>query len=82
MVKPWMLFHKIGEGGEESAAVRSYIVAKGLTDSVEYRNIAYEEALSDLRTATGGREDVPTLIAEGTVLVGKDAILKWLGHHP
>lgn len=72
------LFHRIGEGGEDSARVRAYLVQKDLTDMVEFNNIGYESHLEALKKLTGGKAVAPTLITEdGQVVQGANAIIAW-----
>lgn len=70
------LFHSIADAA--SAEVRRALVQKSLTESVNFRNVAYESHVQALKEATGG-DKVPTLRVDGaTLLKGKEEILAWL----
>ena len=64
------LFHEIADPA--CAALRSAVVALGLKERIAFRNVAYPEALADLR-ARGG-EGVPALWDGGRLHVGPVAI--------
>jgi hypothetical protein len=71
------LFHKIGVGGEDSAAVRQFLVDNALTDLIEFSNISYDKARSELFEASGA-EEAPVLLADGKPIRGKSEIISWL----
>lgn len=74
------LFHAIGD--PDSALVRQALVQKNLTDTINFRNIAYESHAETLKEITG-RQIVPTLIIDGRQrFVGKDEILAWIHSQP
>jgi hypothetical protein len=72
------LFHKIGEGGEESAEVRRFLVENSLTDLVEFSNIGYDESRRNLHELAGAEADAPVMIANGKTLKGRAAIIDWI----
>lgn len=72
-----ILFHRIGNDGADSAEVRRFIVQNGLEDLVEFKNLDYESARTDLLELTGTVE-APVFIAEAKILRGKAAIIDWL----
>ena len=71
------LFHQIGSGGEDSAAVRQFLVENGLADLVEFNNVAYEGPQNEVKHLVGHVE-APVLVANGRVLRGRLAIVDWL----
>jgi hypothetical protein len=71
------LFHKIGEGGEDSAAVRQFIVENKLEELVEFSNVAYDESRQDLFERAGPDAVAPLLLANGKPVRGKSAIIDW-----
>lgn len=72
------LFHKIGDGGQESAEVRRFLVENALTDLVEFSNIGYDESRRNLYELAGADADAPVLIANGKILKGRAAIIDWI----
>lgn len=72
------LFHKIGEGGEESATVRQFIVDNGLKDAIDFSNVTYEESRRDLFELAGPKAEAPVLLANGRPIQGRAAIIDWL----
>jgi hypothetical protein len=72
------LFHKIGDGGTDSAAVRQFLVDNGLTELVEFSNVGYEESAMALHELAGPDAQAPVLIANGKPVRGKSAIIDWL----
>jgi hypothetical protein len=75
-MKP-LLFHKIGAGGEDSAAIRRFIVERELDQEIEFFNVTYPSAAGQLRELTGTIE-VPCLVADKKIIRGKEEILTWL----
>lgn len=71
------LFHAIGVGGEDSAAVRAYIVEHDLKEGIEFHNVMYEGSKALLRELSG-QDSAPCLVADGMVVIGKDQIIKSL----
>ncbi len=71
------LFHAIGAGGEDSAAVRQYIVEHGLKDKIEFHNMLYEGS-QKLLMELSGQKAAPCLVAGGIVFLGREKILGWL----
>ena len=72
------LFHKIGEGGEDSAFVRRFIFENGLKEVIEFSNILYDDERQALFELAGPHAEAPVLIANGRPLKGKAAIIDWL----
>lgn len=72
------LFHKIGEGGEDSAAVRQFIVDNGLKDAIEFSNVTYDESQQDLVKYAGPDAPAPVLLVDGRPILGRIAILDWM----
>jgi hypothetical protein len=71
------LFHQIGEGGEDSAAVRQFLVDNKLTEMVEFANVAYDGSKAVLCELIGHVE-APVLVAHGRPICGRELILDWL----
>ena len=78
MAMELVLYHQIGQAGDDSAAVRQFLVESGLTDLVEFKNIHYDGAREELRELLGQVES-PVLVADKKrVLRGRSAIIDWL----
>lgn len=71
------LFHSIGIGGEDSAAVRKYIVDHNLKDKIEFHNLMYEGS-QKLVKEMSGQDKAPCLVVGKDIYLGKDDILNWL----
>ncbi len=71
------LFHQIGLGGEDSAAVRKFISDNGLKDVIEFFNIKYDESRAAAQALTGSVE-APVLDVDGKAIRGRELILDWL----
>jgi hypothetical protein len=76
--KKYLLYHRIGVGGEDSAVVRQYLVERELTASVEFQNIAYDQARAAVEKLVG-QVEAPVMVirADQTVLRGSKAITAW-----
>lgn len=74
MGEPLQLFHAIADRG--SARVRRYVVEYQLEELLRFRNVAFEEALADLR-AHGG-EEVPALWDGAELHQGAERIISRL----
>lgn len=72
------LFHKIGEDGTESAAVRQFITENALEGLIEFSNVAYESERQALFEAAGPKANAPVLLADGKPVAGRSAIIDWL----
>lgn len=86
MIKTLTLFHRIGEGGEDSAAVRQFLVTHQLTHLIEFQNIAYEGAQAKLRELIGVVEAPVLVVADsagvdGGAIRGRDKIIACLSTH-
>ena len=73
------LFHRVGQNGEESAAVRQFLVENALTDLVEFSNIGYDQSRQDLHACAGANAEAPVLVlGDGRPVQGRAAIIDWL----
>lgn len=72
------LFHKIGEGGEDSAAVRQFLVENALEELVEFSNVTYDQSRQDMYELAGPDAQPPVMLADRRVIFGKSAIIDWL----
>lgn len=72
------LYHQIGLGGEDSAAVRKFISDNGLKDLIEFFNIKYDESRAAVQALTGGAAEAPVLDVDGKAIRGRELILDWL----
>ncbi|MGZ3723666.1 MAG: hypothetical protein ACXVA9_12075 [Bdellovibrionales bacterium] len=72
------LFHKIGDGGQESAAVRQFLVENALEELIEFSNVGYDESRQALFELAGPDAQAPVLIANGRPIRGRSAIIDWL----
>jgi hypothetical protein len=71
------LFHQIGLGGEDSSAVRKFLVDNNLQDQIEFSNVTYEGPQKALIERLGAVE-APILFVGEQTLRGKEAIISWL----
>lgn len=65
------LFHSVTEAG--SAAVRRFVVARGLEARVRFRNVTYPEVASDL--AALGSSVTPALWDGERLIIGEIAVI-------
>lgn len=78
------LFHKIGEGGEDSAAVRQFVVENQLQDLIEFSNVKYEDEAQALFELAGPSAVAPVLVVDHSkrggpvAIAGKSFIIDWL----
>lgn len=77
-MKKLKLYHQIGEGGQDSAAVRAFLVKNDIVDLVEFFNIKYEDSQMAVAEFTGGSVEAPVLVTPERVLRGRELILDWL----
>ncbi len=71
------LYHRIGPNGEDSAAVRQFLVEHQLSEFVEFFNVNYPNSLAQLQSLTGTSE-APVLVVDETPYSGRETILDWL----
>lgn len=72
------LFHKIGEGGEDSAAVRQFLVENALEELVEFSNVTYDQSRQDMFELAGPEAQAPVMLVDGRAIFGRSAIIDWL----
>lgn len=77
-MKKLKLYHQIGKDGEDSAAVRDFLVKNDLVELVEMFNIKYEDSRMAVAEVTGGSVEAPVLVTPERVLRGRELILDWL----
>lgn len=71
------LFHRIGEGGADSAAVRQFLVEHQFNDMIEFFNVANESAQKKLIELVG-QVEAPVLVVNGRPVRGRELIIDWL----
>lgn len=78
-MKKYLLYHRIGAGGEDSATVRQFLVEQDITGDVEFQNVGYDKARSALEELTGS-DQAPVMLVNSShaVLKGCTAIIEWL----
>lgn len=72
------LFHKIGDQGADSAAVRQFIMESGLKDLIEFSNVGYDDERQAMFELAGPAAFAPVLMVDGRPVCGKSAIIDWL----
>lgn len=73
------LFHSTTDGGE-SAPVRGFIVERGLTSIIRFRNVTYEEVTADFKARGGTR--TPAVWDGERLTEGREAVLRLLAALP
>lgn len=71
-----VLFHEIAD--PESAAVRKWVMDRGLKEKIDFRNAHYDEVSADLIKILGRRQTPVLVVEEECVAIGYDDIVKWL----
>lgn len=72
------LFHKIGDGGAESALVRQFIVDNGLEELIDFSNVFYQDEQTALFELAGPTAEAPVMLVDGRAIYGSTAIIDWL----